>query len=371
MIKHASLALIAAAAGLAASAGAGPIDPPAGPVGASMKSLVEVEPRTPVTAETCPGDEDSLFKITEPGSYYLTGNIDGVSARHGVEIAASGVTLDLNGFKLAGVPGSLSGVETHSSVDGVSVRNGHITGWGGDGVSVVVTIGQRSGVVEGIVASGNGGRGIHAGTSAIVRNCSAHDNGQSGIVVYAVSVVEGCSSFANGATGIYGSEGCTISGCTVSANQDGISAGIGATVKACVSRWNYQTGIRAINGSTVEGCTSYKNQADGIYVTEGCAVRSNNCYDNDGPQSAGIRVSGGSNRIEGNNLTSNSVAGLRVDGTVNIVAGNTARANGVNYVIVSGNRVGTIVVPPLSGAINGNGGAAGSGTTDPWSNIAY
>jgi parallel beta-helix repeat protein len=74
-------------------------------------------------------------------------------------------------------------------------------------------------------------------------------------------------------------------------------------------------------------------------------------------------------RIEGNNLTYN-VWGIRVVETGNIIVGNTAK-NTTNYSIVAGNRVGTIVVPPLSGAINGNSGAAGTGATDPWSNIAY
>src|SRR5881392_43776 len=89
---------------------AGPLNPPAGPVASSYKTLTEVEPRTAISAANTPGDSDSLFKITQPGSYYLTGNIQGVSGKHGVEIAASGVTLDLNGFDLLGAPGSLDGV---------------------------------------------------------------------------------------------------------------------------------------------------------------------------------------------------------------------------------------------------------------------
>src|SRR2546423_12808745 len=50
---------------------AGPLDPPAGPVTSSNKTLGEVEPRTPVNATNTPGDGISLFKITQPGSYYL------------------------------------------------------------------------------------------------------------------------------------------------------------------------------------------------------------------------------------------------------------------------------------------------------------
>jgi hypothetical protein len=68
---------------------AGPLSPPGGPVASTYKTLSEVEPRTAVSLANTPGDADSLFKITQPGSYYLTGNIVGVAGKHGVEIAAA------------------------------------------------------------------------------------------------------------------------------------------------------------------------------------------------------------------------------------------------------------------------------------------
>ena len=98
----ATAALTLAAAGLLF---AGPLDPPAGPVTSTYKTLTEVEPRIAISATNTPGDADSVFKITQPGSYYLTGNITGVVGKHGIEIAVSGVTLDLGGFDLVGVPG--------------------------------------------------------------------------------------------------------------------------------------------------------------------------------------------------------------------------------------------------------------------------
>src|SRR5438105_3055049 len=89
---------------------AGDLNPPAGPVAPTHKTLTEVEPRIAINATNTPGDANSLFKITQPGSYYLTGNITGVAAKNGIAIAASGVTLDLNGFDLLGVASSLDGV---------------------------------------------------------------------------------------------------------------------------------------------------------------------------------------------------------------------------------------------------------------------
>ena len=69
---------LAVALALSASAGlliAGPLTPPAGPVGPTYKTLSEVEPRTALNAANTPGDASNLFIISQPGSYYLTGPI--------------------------------------------------------------------------------------------------------------------------------------------------------------------------------------------------------------------------------------------------------------------------------------------------------
>ena len=56
-----------------------------------------------------------------------------------------------------------------------------------------------------------------------------------------------------------------------------------------------------------------------------------------------------------------------------LIVGNTSANNSssVNFSIAAGNKVGTIVNAPASGAINGNTGGAGVGSTDPWANISY
>src|SRR5882724_6913166 len=96
IVSLAALSLIATASLLSA----GPLDPPVGAVTSSYKTLTEVEPRTAINATNTPGDADSVFKITQPGSYYLTGNVQGVASKHGIEIASSNVSLDLGGFAL-------------------------------------------------------------------------------------------------------------------------------------------------------------------------------------------------------------------------------------------------------------------------------
>ena len=47
--------------------------------------------------------------IDEPGSYFLSRDVTGVAGQNGIIINASDVTIDLNGFALIGVPGSLRG----------------------------------------------------------------------------------------------------------------------------------------------------------------------------------------------------------------------------------------------------------------------
>src|SRR5215813_2047720 len=91
-----SLTLIALAL-MAVPALAGDLTPPPGPVGPTMKPLSQVEPRTPVTATTTPGDFNSVYQINQSGSYYLTGNVAGVTGKIGVKILVGNVTLDLNG----------------------------------------------------------------------------------------------------------------------------------------------------------------------------------------------------------------------------------------------------------------------------------
>ena len=49
----------------------------------------------------------------------------------------SGVTLDLNGFDLVGVPGSLDGVfGSNAPTVNIAVRNGSVRNWGGNSLNL-------------------------------------------------------------------------------------------------------------------------------------------------------------------------------------------------------------------------------------------
>ncbi len=82
---------------------AGPLNPPAGPVAPTYKTLNDVEPRIAVNATNTPGHISSTFRIAQAGSYYLTGNVIAPIGHSAViEVASSGVTLDLGGFLISG-----------------------------------------------------------------------------------------------------------------------------------------------------------------------------------------------------------------------------------------------------------------------------
>lgn len=133
------LAFLLAGAAHAPALGGG-LNPPGGAPAPTMKTLDQVEPRTPVNSTTCPGDVDSSFRITAPGSYYLTGNIVGASGFNGIKISASDVTLDLMGFAVRGVPGSRSGIAVDLislTLANITIRNGAVEGWGAFGVGAV------------------------------------------------------------------------------------------------------------------------------------------------------------------------------------------------------------------------------------------
>src|SRR5215469_3859729 len=79
--------------------GQGPLTPPGSP-SPTMKTLSQIEPRTPISS--------APFTITNPGSYYLTTNVT-VGGGDAIIIAARGVTLDLKGFTISSTAPNATG----------------------------------------------------------------------------------------------------------------------------------------------------------------------------------------------------------------------------------------------------------------------
>lgn len=157
----------------------GSLTPPGAPA-PTMKTLAQVEPRTAIT--------NTPFTISQSGSYYMTGNFS--STGHGIVITASGVTLDLMGFTLAGDRGSSDyGVfvdgATNAPVRDVVVRNGFIRNFG-NGLRVEYC---QDGRFDQLVVTTNSAEGVYFQGSYgqcngnTLSDCTVSDNGDYGVVL--------------------------------------------------------------------------------------------------------------------------------------------------------------------------------------------
>lgn len=407
MIRRSTLAFSCALAVIATTGllNAGPLSPPGGPVAPTGKTTQEVfdkvaavEPRIAVNATNTPGDNDSspsVFKITQPGSYYLTGNIAGEFGKHGIEIAASRVTLDLNGFSVEGVNGALDGIRTTGPQFNITVRNGSVRVFQ-DGVDLADGGPGGSCIIEGVFASANAGVGIRTGANCTLRQCGSSGNVQGGFVVGETSIVESCTastinlgpgfqaesgcafsnciSSRNGGHGFVVVGGSTLRGCVAYANAgEGISATVSGTMTDCVTRNNLSSGIVAA-GWRVDRCTASGNTLDGIRITGSGAVLG--CLsEGNGPGGdigAGIRVTGTDVRVEGNTCNTND-RGVQVDGAGNMIIRNSCSGNQTDWVIAANNIVGPIIDRrnPSSTAINGFSAPSSLGSTDVNANYSH
>jgi hypothetical protein len=241
----------------------GGLTPPSAPA-PMMKTLQQIEPRIPIGAITTPPGTNSLFRITLPGSYYLMTNIAGASGKHGIVIESDNVTLDLRGFELAGVAGSLSAVYAIGEFTNLFIAHGTIHHWGNVGI---FASDARNMILEDLIASENRGDAFRIGDGCRVRGCVMRNNAGAGISANRDSVISDCVA-VNNSVGIYSLVNMTLIGCTSTANtNDGIQAVAGATVVDCTSSENGGCGISVGNGSVVRGCTVRNNKAEGILVS--------------------------------------------------------------------------------------------------------
>ncbi|MCC6425408.1 MAG: right-handed parallel beta-helix repeat-containing protein [Phycisphaerales bacterium] len=254
--------VIASAALLAASAilTAGPLDPPAGPIAPTYKTLTEVEPRIAINATNTPGYGNSVYRIAARGSYYLTGNLAGAASKHTIEVESDNVTIDLNGFALTGAAGSFDGINVPNPRRGVAIRNGTIRDHGARGVFMSNT---SAGTIQDLVISGNTLDGIWLGANSTLERVRCVDNIRDGFVL----------SAANGST---------LTECTASGNDNGFENPGGEIIfTRCIARSNSINGFEVSTGGRALDCVSAANagvgfQANGNRVTlEGCNAEFN------------------------------------------------------------------------------------------------
>lgn len=256
----------------------------------AVDGVIEINHERAEAGGITPGDAPGYpVTLSQPGSFVLTGDLSPRSSS-GIEITASRVSLDLNGFRVrcfvvAFPPppdpcGGADGISVAGS--DVAVRDGVVSGFGGNGISgggnlvveavrVVDNTGDgvllgggevrratiarnggdgvqrlsgRASVVESTVAD-NGGIGIR--DVDLVRDNRVEGNASSGIVVGPGALVEGNTVIGNAGAGIYASSDALILGNTAVGNAGaGIEVGSGCLVADNVAGQNASWGLRIL-----------------------------------------------------------------------------------------------------------------------------
>jgi hypothetical protein len=248
-----------------------------------MKSLAEIEPRQPVSALA--GDASAAHIISEPGSYFLDGNLDMASKPIGIEIRGSHVTLDLMGFVIerTGVPGGTGVAITVDDLTGITIRNGTFSGLG-DAIESTAGADPINVVVRRVTVENCTGKGIDLGEEPTAR-------------------VESCF--------------------VTNTSKNGINAG---TVLNCMVSQCSDTAIRA--GATVINSWGENNNLGGSgIICEGDVLNSyGSCLTGNGISAAGdVRGSTGKTT----NSFGTNVDGISADGSVHNSTGESASGVGI------------------------------------------
>lgn len=295
----------------------------AAPVGAA-EGVLEINQTCAVQTGCFAGDSPGFpVSISAPGSYRLTSDLFLAQDVLHIEITSGYVTLDLQGFEVAGpvtcsgLPPSCSavsageGIRVDSTVrHHVVVRNGTVRGTNGGAIG----LGERA-TIEDVHVDDISGGGIAVGDFSTVQRTTvvsirftaiylgdssrAIDNvvvaaGFSGIQCEEGCVVSGNSVANTSNAGIDVAEGSSVRGNTVRDSLQGINASGGTLVTQNSIRGSVSTAIVANAGSLVTENVLRENQADAL-----------RCF----PQTVPATTRYGNNVMTANNGTTDAVDG--------------------------------------------------------------
>jgi hypothetical protein len=208
----------AALLGMCGIAQAGSLEPPPGPAAPTMKTLSEIEARTPIHQSNLP------LTISVDGAYYLAENVH--ANQNGVDmitVTANNVSIDLNGFTIDGTgPGAVGAdcIQIEQEVRTFALTNGVIRGCGQNGVLTNNPFGLTV-TVDRVQAnqSGQSGMMFGPGSFGVISRSVAKSNAVRGIYLHEGVLTE-CAAFTNGTIGLQINSG-VLSGCVAKSNPGG------------------------------------------------------------------------------------------------------------------------------------------------------
>jgi hypothetical protein len=199
---------------------------------ASSDGVLEINQACAVN-EGCFSGDSAGYPVSIDGSagrsYLLTSDLDLSShpTVSGISISASFVTLDLNGFQIAGAtvcePGDLGfdlictpsnsgahGIELVSEIESVSIKNGTIRNMPDDGIGGADALLSH---VANVAISENAGWGVLLGDRSLIQDSRAQSNGDGGFSVQHDSNISQSLAFGNDGVGFDAGDRAVVESC--------------------------------------------------------------------------------------------------------------------------------------------------------------
>ncbi|MCH9651290.1 MAG: right-handed parallel beta-helix repeat-containing protein [Deltaproteobacteria bacterium] len=325
--------------------------------------------------------------ISESGFYYLIHNLTNTTVNaDGITIDVDEVTLDLMGYTLYG--GVVSGINSDDGIfvsgdhDNITIRNGSVVGWHGDGINALQA---DFSIFQDLHVARNSGDGLVTDFNCLMSRITAVSNGLDGIEGDDGSVILHSTAQANGDNGIQTSEGCHVALSAAFDNEtDGFDIASGSVVRNCSSTDNLVFGFDIALGSSIVDSVAYDNHSNGFDMASACVMQRNIASLNNGHgvrtfnnswirnskfhenDLDGIRISSTDSHVDQNNVTDNDQTGISVTSSGTIITRNVAAGNVTNYNFDSNGSFGPIV------DVTGVGDITGSANSNhPWANFEF